>query len=112
VRRSDAYSEEFINVIQLVVRDTAVEGTLENMMDPPGRKPTENLLAIFASNAREFSSVTNASQVSYLGLTSNSNSYAFTFVESLGFARPTPQVWAPGYNNGTPSPSLSYPVPQ
>lgn len=39
-------SEEFINVIQLVVRDAAVEDTLENMMDPPGRKPAENLLTI------------------------------------------------------------------
>jgi hypothetical protein len=30
-------SEEFIEKIKLVVRDAAVEGTVENLLDPPGR---------------------------------------------------------------------------
>ena len=64
-------------------------------------------LAEFASRAGEFANITNANNVSYLGLTSNSNSYAFTFTRSLGF-NPTPKIWAPGWRAGKPSPELSY----
>lgn len=65
-------------------------------------------LAEFANRAAEFSRITNSSNVPYLGVGSNSNSYAFTFAESLGFARPIPSVWAPGWNDGSPSPELPY----
>ena len=64
-------------------------------------------LAEFASRAAEFSNITNESGTPYLGVTSNSNSYAFTFARSLGFS-PTPVVFAPGWWAGTPSPELSY----
>ena len=59
-------------------------------------------LADFASRAADFSNITNANNVPYLGVTSNSNSYAFSFARSLGFD-PTPVVFAPGWQweNGT-----------
>jgi hypothetical protein len=36
--------EEFIKVIRLVVRDSAIESTMENLEVPPGRKPSEKEL--------------------------------------------------------------------
>lgn len=36
-------SEEFINLIKLTVRDSAVEGTVANLEEPPGRKPRQEL---------------------------------------------------------------------
>jgi len=59
--------------------------------------------------AVDFSNVTNANRLPYRPLTLNSNSFAFTFVESLGFSRPTPVIGAPGWQNGAVSSSLSYP---
>ena len=64
-------------------------------------------LAEFAGRAGEFANITNANRIPYLGITSNSNSYAFTFVRSLGF-NPRPKVWAPGWKAGIPSSELSY----
>ena len=64
-------------------------------------------LAEFASRAGEFASITNTNNILYLGITSNSNSYAFTFARSLGFY-PTPKVWVPGWRAGKPSSELSY----
>ena len=61
----------------------------------------------FAGRAAEFSKVTNANHVPYLGVTSNSNSYAFTFTRSLGF-NPKPIVSAPGWRSGSPSSKLTY----
>ncbi|WP_308855468.1 RHS repeat-associated core domain-containing protein, partial [Shewanella sp. LC2] len=52
-----------------------------------------------ASRMHEFANVTNANLIPYKP-SFNSNSYAFTFVESLGFKRPTPQVWSPGWESG------------
>jgi hypothetical protein len=57
----------------------------------------------------EFAGVTNSNLVPYLYGTYNSNSYAFTFVESLGYTRPTPFVeGALGWSAGKPSSNLSY----
>ena len=64
-------------------------------------------LAEFASRAGEFANITNANRIPYLGITSNSNSYAFTFARSLGFS-PKPTISAPGWKAGKPSPELSY----
>jgi RHS repeat-associated protein len=87
----------------------------ESFRDPPSkvhtRQPVGTLnisLAEFAARANEFRDVTNANRPPYLGFTSNSNSYGFTFGESLGLGRPWPTVWAPGWWAGTPSPGLSY----
>ena len=62
------------------------------------------------SEMNEFQNVTNANGVPYLGVTENSNSYAFTFVQSLGIPRPQPLQGfpAPGSNVGAPSPNLNY----
>jgi hypothetical protein len=60
------------------------------------------------ARAREFATVTNNSSLPYRPLTLNSNSYAFTFVESLGFPRPRPVIGAPAWNSGRPGPNLSY----
>jgi hypothetical protein len=79
------------------VRDIQIVGTLNISLGD-----VSNMM-------REFASVTNQNHVPYMGLQFNSNSYAFTFIESLGFTRPTPfGVWAPGWNNGTFSGALSY----
>lgn len=51
--------EEFIHAIQRVVRDAAIEDTLQNLMAPPGRKPAENLLAM----SHWFKSLSNNDQV-------------------------------------------------
>ena len=51
------------------------------------------------SRMHEFANVTNSNLIPYRP-SFNSNSYAFTFVESLGFKRPTPTVWSPGWESG------------
>jgi len=63
--------------------------------------------------AQNFRDVTNGNKISYspagggvAGL--NSNSYTGTFIQSLGFPRPTPDLPSPGFQNGNASPSLSY----
>lgn len=56
----------------------------------------------------EFVNVTNANELPYRPLRLNSNSFAFTFVESLGFNRPKPNIKAVGSQNGRVSGSLSY----
>ena len=63
----------------------------------------------------EFANVTNANHITYTPLGDgvyglNSNSYAFTFVESLGLGRPTPLLGVPGWKHGRPSRSLIYPI--
>jgi RHS repeat-associated protein len=64
-------------------------------------------LAEVAAHMAEFARMTNANEPFYSPMV-NSNSYAFTFIESLGFERPDPLKWAPGWRRGNPSPDLSY----
>ncbi|SFX46912.1 RHS repeat-associated core domain-containing protein [Janthinobacterium lividum] len=86
--QSGVYDESFRDPPSLV-RDIQVVGVLSTS------------LSEVAKSMNKFSSITNKSHVAYLGLIYNSNSYAFTFVQSLGFARPQPSnVWAPGWENG------------
>nr|VFK18288.1 MAG: hypothetical protein BECKLFY1418C_GA0070996_10416 [Candidatus Kentron sp. LFY] len=59
-------------------------------------------------NMIEFSNVTNGNEIPYSPLGPNSNSYAFTFIESLGLKRPAPSFLAPGHDMGTPDNGLSY----
>jgi hypothetical protein len=56
----------------------------------------------------EFQNVTNGNNIPYFPLGPNSNSYAFTFVESLGIPRPQPVMSAPGSGMGSPSQNLTY----
>lgn len=57
----------------------------------------------------EFAAVTNKNDITYRPTGSNRNSYAFTFVQSLGFKRPAPfGCWAPRPGAGTPTSRLSY----
>ncbi|MCP4990020.1 MAG: hypothetical protein GY928_29425 [Colwellia sp.] len=35
-------SEQFISIIKKVVRESAIEDTIENLEDPPGRRVSEN----------------------------------------------------------------------
>ncbi len=58
----------------------------------------------FAGRMNDFAQATNNNDLSYTAST-NSNSYVFTFVQSLGFERPTPAfgLWAPGSSNGVPA---------
>lgn len=58
-----------------------------------------------ANRMNDFADVTTANDLQYTG-SLNINSYAFSFVESLGLGRVTPSHWAPGAANGTPSPRL------
>jgi hypothetical protein len=39
-------AEEFIDTIRLVVRDSAVEGTLSLLENPPGRRPAKQLVEL------------------------------------------------------------------
>lgn len=64
--------------------------------------------ADLVSNAQEFARVTEANPIPYWPLGPNSNSYAFTFVESLRFNRPQLVVNASGWDMGPPNASLSY----
>lgn len=91
----------------------------ETFRDPPSKVRDNQIvgvlnmdLASVAKMMREFEQVTNNSKVPYSGLVFNSNSYAFTFVESLGFVRPKPNVYAPGWSYGTPSKELQYENPK
>jgi len=74
----------------------------ENFRDPPESVHTKQFVGVldvslegFVSRAEEFTDMTNEQNVPYLGFTSNSNSYAFTFLETLGFERPKPTLSAP-----------------
>ena len=65
------------------------------------------------SAAQNFRDITNGNKITYspvgggvAGL--NSNSYTGTFIQSLGFSRPTPDLPSPGFQNGRASPSISY----
>jgi len=63
--------------------------------------------------ARSFEGITNENQITYTPLGGgvsglNSNSYAGTFLESLGFTRPELVLPAPGFNNGNLSGNLPY----
>ncbi len=60
------------------------------------------------SRMKEFARVTNENGIPYFPTGPNSNSYAFTFVESLGIARPAPTLSAPGHDMGVPDKDLSY----
>ena len=57
---------------------------------------------------KEFAKVTNENAIPYFPTGPNSNSYAFTFVESLGLARPIPALSTPGHEMGFPDNDLSY----
>ena len=92
---ADVYDETFTDKPS-EVHTTQTVGTLDISIDE------------FAARAMEFAEMTNANNVPYGVVTSNSVSYAFAFLESLGFERPTPPVWAPGWGVGTPSSELSY----
>jgi hypothetical protein len=65
-------------------------------------------LAQVSAAMTQFQNVTNSGSIPYFPLGPNSNSYAFTFVQSLGFQRPQPVLPAPGWSMGSPSPKLSY----
>ncbi len=88
----------------------------ESFRDPPSKVRdvqhvgTLNVsLTKTAAMMQEFAKETNSNRNSYLGFAMNSNSYAFTFVQSLGFQRPSPApVDAPGWDNGYISKRLSY----
>ena len=56
----------------------------------------------------EFQNVTNLNKIPYWPLGPNSNSYTFTFIESLGFYRVGADLMVPGHGHGTPSNKLSY----
>jgi RHS repeat-associated protein len=63
--------------------------------------------------AQNFRDVTNENKIAYAPLGGglvglNSNAYAGTFVQSLGFSRPVPDLPAVGFGNGRASPKLSY----
>jgi len=63
--------------------------------------------------AQNFRDVTNGNKIPYAPLGGsvsglNSNSYTGTFIQSLGFQRPTPDLSAPGFQNGRVSPTLSH----
>ena len=60
------------------------------------------------SRMTEFSQITNNNRIPYWPLGPNSNSYAFTFIESLGLPRPSPDLSAPGHDMGKPDDDLSY----
>ncbi|MCB2263561.1 MAG: hypothetical protein LGR52_11620, partial [Candidatus Thiosymbion ectosymbiont of Robbea hypermnestra] len=57
---------------------------------------------------QEFAQVTNKNEIPYVPWGPNSNSYAFTFLESLGMPRPEPDISALGHSLGSPSKKLSY----
>ena len=57
---------------------------------------------------REFARITNENEIPYWPLGPNSNTYAFTFVESLGISRPKPALSVPGYDMNKPDDELSY----
>jgi hypothetical protein len=81
-------------------------------MQPLGT--TTLTLAEIQGRMTEFQNVTNGNSLTYFPLGPNSNSYAFTFVESLGIPRPQPVMPAPGSSMGSPSPNLTYikqPIP-
>ena len=54
-----------------------------------------------------YASVTNSNDLHYLGPVQNSNSYAFTLTEGLGFQRPDPPVSAPGSGTNSVDPQVS-----
>ena len=56
----------------------------------------------------EFQNATNLNKIPYWPLGPNSNSYTFTFIESLGFYRVGADLMVPGHGHGTPSNKLSY----
>ena len=39
-------TEEFVGIVQVIVRDAAVDGTLEVVRKPPGRRPAKQLLEL------------------------------------------------------------------
>jgi len=89
----------------------------ENSADPPSQtvamQPVGNVsmtLSQVSGAMNQFQSVTNSNGIPYFPLGLNSNSYAFTFVQSLGLPRPQPAQGfpAPGSSLGTPSPTLTY----
>ena len=89
----------------------------ENSADPPSQtvamQPVGNVsmtLSQVSGAMNQFQSVTNSNGIPYFPLGPNSNSYAFTFVQSLGLPRPQPAQGfpAPGSSLGTPSSTLTY----
>lgn len=63
--------------------------------------------------AYSFEQITNQNEITYAPLDGgvsgyNSNSYTGTFIQSLGFERPSPMLSTPGFQSGRPSHQLSY----
>ncbi|WP_137392520.1 RHS repeat domain-containing protein [Rhodoligotrophos defluvii] len=85
----------------------------ETFRDPPSSVHTLQEIGFlnmpfseFKLRANIFARTTNRNMISYQGFRFNSNSYAFTFIESLGFSRPNPIVNAPGWQDGKASRSM------
>jgi hypothetical protein len=89
----------------------------EGFIDPPSQtvvmQPVGTVsmtLDQVRGDMNNFQSVTQSNNISYSLSGPNSNSYAFTFVQSLGLSRPQPlqEFPVPGSNMGSPPPNLSY----
>ena len=52
---------------------------------------------IFSGKADSYAAKTNRAEIPYHALDINSNTYAFSFSESLGFERTSPAGWTPGW---------------
>ncbi len=51
------------------------------------------------SNMNAFATSINSQSINYWPTGPNSNSYAFFYIQSLGFDRPSPALGAPGWDN-------------
>jgi len=89
----------------------------EGFIDPPSQTAVMQPVGTVSmtldqvrGDMNNFQSVTQLNNISYSLSGPNSNSYAFTFVQSLGLSRPQPLQGfpTPGSNMGSPSPNLSY----
>ena len=76
----------------------------ENFLDRPSEvHSTQGLGVLNASltelsaRANSYAARTNAAEIPYYSLDRNSNTYAFSFSESLGFERTSPAGWTPGW---------------
>ena len=58
------------------------------------------------SYMNSFAATTNANNLTYEGLTQNSNSYSAALLSGMGFTPPPPVSNAPGYGSNPPSPAL------
>ena len=84
----------------------------DEFVDPPRDVHTYQVVGTrsipmdeFRGRAIDFVNTTNDLNIPY-GL-ATSNSFALSFVESLGFSRPEPVLWAPGHSFPIPTPPRS-----